>query len=199
MSSDLPPQAYTRETLQKAFDWLQDQPEPVKASVHTPDTLVSLYLRSQKLSDHNAPVSSKKFISDLKNLATSLDQFNGHQPPPVPHTHIPMAQPPQEAPIVAQPQVEIPPVTQPIQSSDPIPEVSFNFGSELGQSTTVTETKTASFELTSQTTTTSSLDLLDPVTLDRVKKTRERFNLSSDAEALRLLVSLGYEKFSTFP
>lgn len=77
--SFLPPQAYTKETLSKAFDWLQYQPDPVKQVATSPDALVGLFLKAQRQGidniDVDAPVSSKKFLSDLKNLKKDIAQF----------------------------------------------------------------------------------------------------------------------------
>jgi hypothetical protein len=151
MSTDLPPEAYTRETLQAAFDWLQTQPEVLRASVHTPERLVSLYQKSQRLNDLDHPVSSKKFVTDLKNLASSLDQFSDISSPTTPAP---------ENKIKDKIQENLPPVPDPVSSA----------------ATMTFDDKTQTY-------------------LSRV---RERFNLSSDNEALRLLVSLGYEKFSQF-
>lgn len=75
----LPPQAYTREILTAAFNWLQTQPESVKKLAITPDALVGLYMRAQRYGassmEADAPVSSQVFMSDLKNLAEGLKQF----------------------------------------------------------------------------------------------------------------------------
>lgn len=75
----LPPQAYTREILTAAFNWLQSQPDSVRKMATTPDALVGLYLRAQRFGnsslESDAPVSSQAFMSDLKNLAEGLKQF----------------------------------------------------------------------------------------------------------------------------
>lgn len=75
----LPPQAYTREILTSAFNWLQTQPESVKKLATTPDALVGLFMRAQRYGassmEADAPISSQAFMSDLKNLAEGLKQF----------------------------------------------------------------------------------------------------------------------------
>ncbi len=106
IGTNLPPQAYTRETLTQAFAWLQTQPEPIRRSATTPESLVSLYTRNQRfgpdtsktemkfvstapisplagdddLDDHpsltEAPVSAQNFKTDLKTLAEGLKQFD---------------------------------------------------------------------------------------------------------------------------
>jgi len=162
MSTDLPPEAYTKETLQAAFDWLQTQPDVVRSSVHTPEHLVSLFQKSQRLNDTDHPVSSKKFVTDLKSLASSLDQFSGN-----PTTY----------------------VAQPVNIEPP-------------QQTTTQTVKKASFEVTTNTQaptpSPSPALVFDPLTQSRIQQVKERFNLSSEQEAMRVLVSLGYEKFSQF-
>lgn len=79
----LPPQAYTREVLTTAFNWLQTQPDSVKKLATTPDALVGLYMRAQRFGhsslETDAPVSSQAFMSDLKNLAEGLKQFEEPQ------------------------------------------------------------------------------------------------------------------------
>ena len=79
----LPPQAYTREILTAAFNWLQTQPESAKKLATNPDALVGLYLRAQRYGNSNletdAPVSSQVFMNDLKNLAEGLKQFEENE------------------------------------------------------------------------------------------------------------------------
>ncbi|MEM7646813.1 MAG: hypothetical protein AAF203_07890 [Pseudomonadota bacterium] len=181
MSGDLPPEAYTKETLQSAFDWLQTQPDVVRSAVHTPERLVSLYQKSQRLNDKDHPVSSKKFISDLKNLATSLDQFSGK---PQAHTLPPLAAT-KETP-TAKPKT--------VTFSESLPEAkrSQPGAPTAPRSFTPRENSTPTKPLT-----TEAL-ALDPVTMKKISEVQARFNLSSANEAIRALVSLGYEKFSKF-
>lgn len=76
----LPPQAYTREILAVAFNWLQSQPDSIRKLAQTPDALVGLYLRAQRYGstspEADAPVTSQNFVNDLKNLAEGLKQFD---------------------------------------------------------------------------------------------------------------------------
>lgn len=200
MSTDLPPEAYTKDTLQAAFDWLQSQPEVVRNTVHTPDRLVSLFRKSQRMNDHSGSVGSKQFLSDLKKLSTSLDQFESPLSPPNPETIVSAPEPPAPVAVMSAPTPVVTPMS-PMETSamqplpqEPIPQ---HIGTE--QKTTET-TQKASFELTTQTRETVSTQLeMDELTLERVELVRKRFNLSSTKEALRLLVSIGYEKFSNFP
>ncbi len=205
MSTDLPPEAFTKKTLQDAFNWLQDQPEPVKASVHTPERLVSLFRKSQRLDDQDAPVSSKKFLDDLKSLATSLDQFNPSRsrlhdfsPPSAIQQNEELLPPPPSS-VSATIETYSP---QKRAAASHINQAPSSLDSSGRTHTTETEMETqkASLEFTRQRQriTTQTTDL-DSESLKRVSDVRKRFNLGSDQEALRLLISLGFEKFSQFP
>lgn len=78
VNSDLPPQAYTRETMVEAFSWLQTQTDPVRQMAISMDAMVSLYLRAQRHGVQSlAPVSSKNFQSELNTLAKGLSLFEG--------------------------------------------------------------------------------------------------------------------------
>jgi hypothetical protein len=75
----LPPQAYTKDDVTKAYVWLQSQPDYVRNMATTKETLVALYLRARRGGDASleniAPVSSKNFKSQLQTLANELEQF----------------------------------------------------------------------------------------------------------------------------
>ena len=82
MGTSVPPRAYTRETLTTAFNWLQSQPESVRSKATTPDALVALFIQATSRGasvagfDAEAPQSSQAFMSDLKNLAEGLKEFD---------------------------------------------------------------------------------------------------------------------------
>ena len=88
LGTSAPPRAYTREILTTAFNWLQSQPEGVRTKATTPDALVALYMQAthrpsgaradygQSTLEIEAPVSSQAFMSDLKNLAEGLKEFD---------------------------------------------------------------------------------------------------------------------------
>lgn len=84
--TNLPPQAYTREILTSAFNWLQTQPDSIRKAATTPDILVGLYTRAKRFAsstpENDAPVSSQNFMSDLKNLAEGLKEFEEPQSNP---------------------------------------------------------------------------------------------------------------------
>jgi hypothetical protein len=172
--SFLAPQAYTKETLGKAFDWLQHQPQSVKEVASTPDILVNMYLRAQRQGintiDADAPNSAKKFMEELTSLKKDIAQFDDgpqnlqtsvqnlrHQSP-----HIPLP---------------------PIPSSMP-----------KGHMTKTTINTAQSITMES----TSSHIGLDETTQRLVQDIQERFNLSSPQEALRMMVSVAHKKITTW-
>ena len=155
-----------------AFDWLQEQPEPVKATVHTPERLVSLFRKSQRLNDVDAPVSSKKFITDLKNLATSLDQFDGSTPQVIETKPKPSE-----------------------KKSEPLESV---IRYQTAPQAEKKATEKPKIEAPQKTASIDASDFLDPQSREKIQRVMTRFNLSSEKEALRLIISLGYEKFTDF-
>ncbi len=66
----LPPQAYTKETLQKAYAWLLTQSPSIKDMASTQDMLISLYLKAQRNGDASLETPSiQNFKQELKSLA----------------------------------------------------------------------------------------------------------------------------------
>jgi len=103
--SSAPPQAYTREILVKAINWIQGQPPAVRARATSADLVVSHYLQACRRADMQSttPVSGEAFREDLKNLAADLKQFEDPVvAPPTPpsfshgpvHTSAPEVTPP---------------------------------------------------------------------------------------------------------
>lgn len=72
----LPPQAYTKETLQKAYAWLLTQNESVKAIAQDQNILVSLYLKAQRNGEASLEAPSiQNFKQELKSLANMIGEF----------------------------------------------------------------------------------------------------------------------------
>lgn len=66
----LPPQAYTKDTLMRAYAWLQTQSEPIRELATSTDMLVSLYLKAQREGEESlARPAILNFRNELKNLA----------------------------------------------------------------------------------------------------------------------------------
>ena len=72
----IPPQAYTKDSLLKAYSWLQNQDSSIKEMATTPDILVSLYLKATR--DGDAVLerpSIQNFKHELKQLAGMMGEF----------------------------------------------------------------------------------------------------------------------------
>jgi hypothetical protein len=143
MSLDqFPPQAYTKETLLKAYNWLQSQPEGVRDLASTPDQLVSLYLKNSRgssLEGLERP-SIQSFKSELKSLAGMMGDLEKKQEP----AQAPPVQPPKH--------------------------------------------------LNLNSTYVSPSPQWDEVSQSLIREVKSELNLSSDQEALRMLVKIGYQK-----
>lgn len=144
-TNPLPPQAYTKETLLKAYSWLQNQNSHIKELATTPDILVSLYIKAKMNGSAalEAP-SIQNFKSELKNLAGMMGEFES--PEKKPNSVIQMQ--PQPSAAIPQPQ-----------------EIE---------------------------------DKLDSRSMTMVREIKNEFNLSSDQEAIRLLISIGHKKLKSW-
>jgi len=186
----LPPQAYTREMLTTAFNWLQTQPESVRKMATSPDSLVCLYTRAQRMGtvslETEAPVSSQNFMSDLKNLAEGLRQFE--EPAPVPMK-------PRPQPISAQ---SSRPTHQPVQHQNfagaqvtplvqPTPEDHRFFEQhqpvQAHISAPAPAPKVASVPAS----------MLNERSMAMIQEVKAGLNLSSDSEVANLMVALAYK------
>lgn len=140
-----PPQAYTRDTLVKAIDWIAHQPDSIRSQATNADSLVALYLQSKRRNGNSTsmsyPVSGEAFTEDLKNLARDLEQFSA----------------PNAAPTRAEP----PP--QPAQRPAPVAH-QWN---------------------------------VDAKSWAQAQALKERLNLSSESEALRMMIALGAERLTS--
>ncbi len=147
----LPPQAFTKETLQKAYAWLLHQSTSVKDMATTQDMLISLYLKAQRNGDASLETPSiQNFKQELKNIASMMGDF--HTPSTTTTTNISAATSTQDVSAI------------PNQTTSPLSN-----HSNLGQ--------------------------LDLQSLQILGDVKQSLNLSSDMEALRALISLGYKQF----
>jgi len=144
-TNPLPPQAYTKDTLLKAYSWLQNQNSHIKELATTPDILVSLYIKAKMNGSAALETPSiQNFKSELKNLAGMMGEFES-------------------------PEKKLNSVIQmPPQPSAAIPQ---------------------SQELEGK---------LDPRSMSMAREIKNEFNLSSDQEAIRLLISVGHKKLKSW-
>jgi hypothetical protein len=172
---NLPPQAYTKEVLAQAFAWLQTQEDRVKQMAQSSDALVALYLRAKRHGDGpapkaDAPASVESFRHQLKTLATDLQQFITEDEKARMASSLPQIDDFKEEP---RPQI-------PQQRPIPSPPV-HNYHPPAPTPMAQPQATLA----------------LDSQSLEILKKVRNHLNLSSEMEALRMLLSLGYERLQT--
>lgn len=163
----LPPQAYTKETLQKAYTWLLTQNASVKDMATSQDMLVSMYLKAQRSGDASLETPSiQNFKQELKNLAGLMGDL----------------QTPQQIKMPTAPSHPAAPETR---STRP----------------TMPQTFIQSYPTSTATSAPGSTDpaapllSLDEQSLMALQDVRTTLNLSSDIEALRALIALGYKQF----
>ncbi|WP_413558735.1 hypothetical protein [Bdellovibrio sp. HCB209] len=179
----LPPQAYTKETLLKAYQWLMSQNSNIKEIATTPDMLVSLYLKATRDGDSALERPSiKNFKSELKSLAGlmgELDRPQQNQGAGATY-HQPVQQPAPPPVQTVQPQV--------IQTAPPVnPTV-------MAAPTMAHQVSYTEKTLTATTQTSDPMDLFDCGTKAMIQEVKDEFNLSSELEALRMLIKIGYVK-----
>ena len=203
--SNLPPQAYTRETLASAYEWLSQQPPSIHELATSADRLVGLYLQAKRrnhdsfqTAEDSAPVSSKEFKSQLKDLARVAESFIE---PPLDSTQ-------NEAPPTASPSSSNPPrPTSPISSpADPLSKPTAPLTPPQATTAHQPKTSTTNKRFTSPSSPVSTVppeasstshtptESFDPQTQKVLNHVRDQLNLSTDHEALRMLVSLGYQQ-----
>ena len=161
----LPPQAFTKETLQKAYTWLLTQSPSIKEMASTQDMLVSLYLKAQRNGDASLEAPSiQNFKQELKSLAGIMGDLQTQAPPP---------------PSAVAKSTQLPPVTHHAQTQG------FSSSTQTVATSMVTTTTNTGF----------ALNQLDETSLQALSDVMQTMNLSSETEALRALVALGYRQF----
>lgn len=198
---NLPPQAYTKETLIQAYNWLRSQPIHVQELAKSPDILVSLYSKAQIHGENYlSRTNIQTFKSELKNLANIMGDLEENTSS---STNSPQMQnsnffgasgvpsggqgvgntskqnPNSQAQRTTA--ATTPPTPTPMSMSPMITEASnLPIFSALA-----TNAPTLEPDLKS---------LLDARSWGMVQEIKNHLNLSSETEALRLLIALGYQK-----
>lgn len=193
IATGLPPQAYTRDTLVKAIEWLTSQPPNVKERATTADAIVSFYLQASRKASalQEAPLSGEAFKADLKTLAEDLKLFEDTSAPP--HTPLRSFAPiqnPQALPMTPPPPY-IPPSHAPSANHHPMPPPPPVAPTPLATSTASIAAAPPSHQQEARGVVVWNVD---PRSLLAAKEIQERFNLGSEIEALRMLVTLGIER-----
>lgn len=185
----LPPQAYTKDTLLKAYAWLQSQNESIKEMATTTDILVSLYLKASRDGDSALDRPSiQNFKNELRSLAGMMGELSTGT----------------QSQTVINPTVVNPTIIQ-----SPQPQNNFTTGQVQGthvntiqSAQTVTQVLTTTNE--SKTIQTRTLSLseglaqlnIDQHTLQMIDEIKNELNLGSDLDALKVLVKIGHSKLT---
>ncbi len=176
VTSSIPPQAYTRDTLVKAIEWMNTQSQALRERASSADLIVSYYLQACRKTavQMEAPVSQESFKQDLRHLAEDLKQFEEPSAPP------PHIQPARSfsgvEPLFGNPEPPIhyhyiPPHQQQHQHAPPPPLQP------------APQPKPPSAQWT-----------IDPKSLAMAREVQNKLNLSCEREALRMLIALGAER-----
>ncbi|MCB0406883.1 MAG: hypothetical protein KDD34_01690, partial [Bdellovibrionales bacterium] len=198
-NNGLPPQAYTKETLADAYEWIKSQGPEVRRAATNSDSLVGLYLSFQRRQQEGVshfyeknhsvemnvssnPVSGEQFKKELKTLAAGLNEFTDPEEKKTPPPHM-VAPTPSDVRTFFKNQS--PAVSPTPTSKQPLPRLetsefdkrSLRAGGDVQAPKAV-----------------APLPPLDALSLQRVQSLRMGLNLSSDTEALRMLITVGFER-----
>ena len=203
----LPPQAYTKETLGKAFAWLQTQSENIKEMATSSDVLVSLYLKA-KLNGNGAleRPSIQNFKSELKSLAGMMGEFEVVDPSMSSEARLQneMQYSRQSAVATTPPPIQ-PPLHSTLQAQSQFQSLAQTVAQSSvqapAQSTVQTHSQPSLAQpivqplaqhSPSQTPSPQATEVrLDAQSLAMIHEVKVLLNLSSDSEALRALISVG--------
>ncbi|QDK46819.1 hypothetical protein DOM22_17475 [Bdellovibrio sp. ZAP7] len=187
----LPPQAYTKETLLKAYQWLMSQNSNIKEIATTPDMLVSLYLKSVRDGESALERPSiKNFKSELKSLSAMMGELDRpNQNHGTGATYHQQAS--QQQPVQQQQHIPQQPVQQVLQAQPIAQPQVVHVAPTMVPQTQVSYTEKT---LTATTQDSDVMVLFDCGTKSMIQEVKDEFNLSSELEALRMLVKIGYVK-----
>ena len=178
----LPPQAYTKDALQKAYAWLMNQPASIRELATTPDVLVSLYLKTQRdgMESLERP-SIQNFRSELKQLAGMMSEFSEHDHqvamPTQMNQYSSQASPPQPVPVTQQ---STPHLSQQLHHHTVIPP----------RIQTSEAPAVAKSQATAPAATTAPVATIESQKM--IQEVKERLGFSSDHQALEALIRVGY-------
>lgn len=191
----LPPQAFTKDTLQKAYAWLLTQNSSIKEMANTQDMLISLYLKAQRGGEAALDTPSiQNFKQELKSLANLMGDLQ--TPATTPSTQQ------QQAPYTAAAQPQPPPTHHTHHAYHAPSAVTYATTHMATQTAAVIQPTASHVSAAVQqppkndsSVFTATLSQLDGNSLNMLSEVRNTLNLSSDIEALRALMALGYKQF----
>jgi len=185
----MPPQAYTKETLQEAFEWWSEQTEDLRSQIQDKDDLVGYFLKSRGGKVQNSKgtegftrTAKESFSSELKGLAKNLEDFEDYRAPNSQPRKNVFDQEPYK-PSEVQPSYQMP---FPDLSKTLVPASDDKTPKPVGQ-----------LQVKSKTNVQNSFFKLDAQSKDTVRRAKDALNLSTEDEALRALISLGKSKIKS--
>lgn len=209
---NLPPQAYTKETLIQAYNWLRSQPSHVQEMAKSPDILVSLYTKAQIHGENYlSRTNLQNFKSELKSLAHIMgdldDDFQGSSQMPfqgqnqINSTNTSQGQ--NKSTSASQPNQNINSIKASNAQTNNISNTTAG-GSNLygGPQTMMSPVVSDSPNLpllsalagNSLALESDLKSLLDARSWGMIQEIKNHLNLSSESEAIRLLIAIGYQK-----
>lgn len=199
LSSKLPPQAYTRDTLVKAIEWLSVQPPTLRESVKSADLIVSHYLqaRRQNPSSSESPLQQESFKLDLKTLADELREPQESAPkkrsPSILRSSHNLVHEKKEASMSSSSSMEsfFRPSHSQVPDTIPQHQPMIQQSLPLNNPPPSQQHQRPQMEASIQGLSWN----VDARSLSIARELRDRLNLSCEGEALRMLVSLGAERF----
>lgn len=187
------PHAYSSDTLQTAYQWLQQNPQ-YQESIHNSDQLVALYLSEKQglqSFDFSPPTSASLFLDQTSskpsiNNISGVDKVNGVSKVKGKFSNTEIVKK-QIANTFSSHDIDKPAnIDTPVNVNTPV-----NIETPVNIKTKVSTPKVKSQNNTNDT---PSFFTLDQKSLSYLEDTKKTFNLSTQSEALRLLLSIGYEK-----
>lgn len=183
----LPPQAYTKDTLLRAYAWLQNQSASIRGMATTPDILVSLYLKTTRDGEEALDRPSiQNFKNELKSLAGLMGELEIGQSRPN-SAQAPKVKSPSAEELAKQAYLAA-------SASTSIADFNSNFIPPASASPPPQASSTAKATSATRSTGFSLPTGLDPLSVQMLEEIKNGFNLSDQSEALRMLIKLGYEK-----
>jgi hypothetical protein len=180
IQSKIPPQAYTRDTLVKAIEWLSIQPPIVRERANSADLIVSHYLQARRMTSAapmEAPISQENFKADLRHLAEDLKRFEEPSAPPPQPTR---------SPSYIAPATMSAPAPMPVQQSLPL--------AAAMASAPIVSPPPAPVAAPPPLVPTGPVWAIDARSLTVAREMQDRLNLGSENEAIRMLITLGAER-----
>lgn len=173
-----PPQAYTRDILAAAYEWLRSQPQSIRELANNSDNLVALYMQARRRGGSPmlpplTEASSETFKQDLRALAEGMKQFE--HPPHATGAHAANAN--SNSTHLNPPTAHAATVTTAVQ---PQPALQAHASTPANVSSNMPAT---------------TLNMpIDPRTFEILRNTQNLCNLGSEREALRMLIAIGFER-----